>query len=223
MQTLARLFGQSPFAPLQSHMEVVAECVHYLQEAFACLQQGHYDKIEVITKNISHKEYQADCIKNDMRNHMPSGLFMPVSRGALLEIISIQDSIADAAEDVAILLSVRRLKLYEEMQEMFFLFLQKNLETFELTMTMIREFNKLLEGSFGGRKADKVRFLVGRIAKSEHECDVLQRKLMQIFFSDQFDICYKESLLWIQVTKRTAGISDSSEKLAHRIHMTLEE
>lgn len=223
MQTLARLFGQSPFAPLQSHMEVVAECVHALQEAFFYLQEGNYDKIEAVAKNVSQKEYQADCIKNDMRNHMPSGLFMPVSRGALLEIISIQDSIADAAEDVAILLSVRPLQLYDEIREVFLYFLKKNLETFDLTMTMIREFNKLLEGSFGGRKADKVRFLVGRIAKSEHECDVLQRKLMRIFFSDQFDIGYKECLLWIQVTKRTAGISDSSEKLAHRIHMTLEE
>lgn len=223
MQTLARLFGQSPFAPLQAHMEVVAACVHQLRQAFCYLQEGNYEAIEALSRDISDKEHKADCIKNDMRNHMPNGLFMPISRGAILEIISIQDSIADAAEDVAILLTVRKLIIHDEFRDLVYLFLEKNLETFDLTMTMIQEFNKLLEGSFGGRKADKIRFLVDRIAKSEHDCDVLQRELMQIFFSDQCDIGYKECILWMQVMKRTAGISDSAEKLAHRIHMTLEE
>lgn len=223
MQTLARLFGQSPFAPLQAHMEVVATCVHQLKQAFLYLQEGDYEAIASLSKDISDQEYKADCIKNDMRNHMPSGLFMPVSRSAILEIISIQDSIADTAEDVAILLTVRRLTIYSEFRELFYLFLDKNLETFDLTMTMIQEFNKLLEGSFGGRKADKIRFLVDRIAKAEHDCDVLQRELMQVFFSDQCGVGFKECILWMQIMKRTAGISDSAEKLAHRIHMTLEE
>ncbi|EPP34898.1 hypothetical protein CP10139811_0811 [Chlamydia ibidis] len=223
MQTLARLFGQSPFAPLQAHLEVVAFCVKQILPMFTALKNGQHEQVLAIAKVISDKEYQADCIKNDMRNHLPIGLFMPISRAGMLEIISIQDSIADTAEDVAILLTIRRLCLYPEFEELFFRFLSKNIEAFDLTMTVIQEFNKLLESSFGGRKADKARFLVGRVAKTEHECDVLQRELMQVLFSDSFIIPEKEFYLWLQVIKQTAGISDSSEKLAHRINMTLEE
>ncbi|MEF9496749.1 TIGR00153 family protein [Chlamydia sp. 04-14] len=223
MQTLARLFGQSPFAPLQAHLEVVAFCVQQMVPIFTALRDGDYKQVQTIAKSISDKEYQADCIKNDMRNHLPVGLFMPISRAGLLEIISIQDSIADVSEDVAILLTVRQLRFYPEFEKIFFQFLHKSVETFDLTMTVIQEFNKLLESSFGGRKADKARFLVGRVAKAEHECDVIQREIMQIFFSDEFTISEKEFYLWLQVIKRAAGISDSSEKLAHRVNMTLEE
>lgn len=223
MQTLARLFGQSPFAPLQAHLEVVAFCVRQMLPMFLALRDGQYELVHTIAKSISDKEYQADCIKNDMRNHLPVGLFMPISRAGMLEIISIQDSIADVSEDVAILLTVRKLHFYREFEETFLRFLHRNIETFDLTMTVIQEFNKLLESSFGGRKADKARLLVGRVAKAEHECDCIQRELMQILFSDEFVIPEKEFYLWLQIIKRVAGISDSSEKLAYRINMTLEE
>ncbi|KTF29124.1 hypothetical protein cpL1_0335 [Chlamydia pecorum] len=223
MQTLARLFGQSPFAPLQAHLEVVASCVHQMLPIFLALRDGRYQVVLEIAKGISKKEYKADCIKNDMRNHLPVGLFMPVSRAGILEIISIQDSIADAVEDVAILLTVRHLRCYASMEEIFFQFLEKNIETFELTTTLLHEFNQLLESSFGGRKADKARTLVGKIVKAEHESDVVQRELMRVFFSDEFVIPEKEFYLWLQIIRRTAGISDRSEKLAHRINMTLEE
>lgn len=223
MQTLARLFGQSPFAPLQAHLEVVAFCVQQMLPMFLALRNQDYQQIHLLAKTISDKEYQADCIKNDMRNHLPVGLFMPISRAGILEIISIQDSIADTAEDVAILLTVKELRFYPEFEAIFSQFLHKSVETFDFIMKVIQEFNKLLESSFGGRKADKVRFLVSRVAKAEHECDVIQRQLMQIFFSDEFAISAKEFYLWLQIIKRVAGISDSSEKLAHRINMTLEE
>lgn len=223
MQTLARLFGQSPFAPLQAHLEVVSFCVQQLAPLFAALRQGDYERIVVLAKIISDKEYQADCIKNDMRNHLPMGLFMPISRAAMLEMISIQDNIADTAEDIAILLMARQLKFYPEFEGVFQGFLNKTLETFELTVRVIQEFNKLLESSFGGRRADRVRLLVGQVAKAEHECDVVQRELMQILFSDEFNLPMKEFYLWLQVIKCAAGISDSSERLAYRINMTLEE
>ncbi|ANH78486.1 TIGR00153 family protein [Candidatus Chlamydia sanziniae] len=223
MQTLARLFGQSPFAPLQAHLEVVTSCVNQIFPMFTALRDGRYEELLEMAKIVSDKEYQADCIKNDMRNHLPVGLFMPISRAGILEIISIQDSIADTAEDVAILLTIRHLSFYPSMEGLFFQFLEKNLEAFKLTMTLLHEFNQLLESSFGGRKADKARVLVGHVAKTEHESDVLQRELMQVFFSDDFVISEKEFYLWLQVIRRTAGISDSSEKLAHRINMTLEE
>lgn len=223
MQTLARLFGQSPFAPLQAHLEVVAFCVRHLIPLFSALQNKKYDEVHALVQAISDKEYQADCIKNDMRNHLPIGLFMPISRAAMLEIISIQDCMADIAEDVAILLTARPLTFYPEFESLFLSFLHKNVEAFDLTVTVIQEFNKLLESSFGGRRADKVRTIVSRVAKAEHACDVLQRDLMQVLFSDDFTIPVKEFYLWLQVIKKISGISDSAEKLAHRINMTLEE
>ncbi|WP_213318974.1 TIGR00153 family protein [Chlamydiifrater volucris] len=223
MQTLARLFGQSPFEPLQAHLEVVVECVSLLPEIFSAVRDRRYSEVEEIAQDISEKEYQADCIKNDMRNHLPMGIFTPVSRVDLLEIISVQDSIADAAEDVGILLTVKQLTFLEEFEAIFFDFLDKNLEAFGIAATLIQEFNQLLESSFGGRKADKAREYVKDVAKAEHQADVLQRKLMKVLFHDDLVMTEKYLYLWLRVIKRTAGVSDASEKLANRINMTLED
>ncbi|WP_213358143.1 TIGR00153 family protein [Chlamydiifrater phoenicopteri] len=223
MQTLARLFGQSPFEPLQAHLEVVVECVSLLPEIFVAVRDKKYLKVEEIAQDISKKEFQADCIKNDMRNHLPMGIFTPVSRVGLLEIISIQDSIADTAEDVGILLTIKQLHFHKDFEELFFNFLEKNLEAFGIAATLIQEFNQLLESSFGGRKADKAREYVRDVAKAEHQADVLQRSLMKVFFHDDLVISEKQLYLWLQVIKRTAGVSNASEKLANRINMTLED
>ena len=58
-------------------------------------------------EEISKQEARADNTKNELRNHLPGGLFMPISKTALLEILSLQDDIADDCEDIGILLTLK--------------------------------------------------------------------------------------------------------------------
>lgn len=223
MQVLASLFGQSPFAPLQAHLELVSSTINVLFPLFSALKEGDYERVGVLAQLVSSKERQADGMKNDVRRHLASGVFLPVSRAALLEIISIQDSLADCAEDIAILLTVKELQFYPEFEELFFEFLQKTVQSFEAVAKTIREMDRLLESSFGGNRADKTRVLVSKVSNLEHECDLLQRELMKVFFSDDFAIGTKGFVLWMQIIKGISGISNNSEKLAYRVSMTLEE
>ena len=101
MQVLASLFGQSPFAPLQAHLELVSAGIDVLFPLFNAIKEGDYDRVDTLARLVSSKERQADGVKNDVRGHLASGVFIPVSRLAMLEIISIQDSLADCAEDIA--------------------------------------------------------------------------------------------------------------------------
>ena len=223
MQVLASLFGQSPFAPLQAHLELVSAGIDVLFPLFNAIKEGDYDRVDTLARLVSSKERQADGVKNDVRGPLASGVFIPVSRLAMLEIISIQDSLADCAEDIAILLTVKELQFYPEFEELFFQFLQKTVQSFEAVAKTIREMDLLLETSFGGCRAEKTRVLVNDVSNLEHECDLLQRELMKIFFSEEFAIGTKDFVLWMQIIKGIAGISNNSEKLAYRVSMTLEE
>ncbi len=89
MLTILSLFGRSPFAPLQSHMESVARCVHLLPILCEAIEKQDQVQIERIYDEISAIEHQADVIKNDIRNHLPKSLFLPIDRGNLLEILMI--------------------------------------------------------------------------------------------------------------------------------------
>ena len=222
MLTILSLFGRSPFAPLRSHMESVGLCVHRLPELFEALEQKDYPRLEKIAEEISRLEHDADLIKNDIRNHLPKSLFLPIDRSNLLEILSIQDSIADKAEDVAVLMTLKPLELLPIFKQEFKLFLQKNIETFDEAKLIIKELHELVESSFGGIEAEKVRSMVDEVAFREHEVDLIQRQLLKSLFKAEDELTYITFHQWQRMFESIASISNYSENLAYRIRMTLE-
>ncbi len=222
MLTILSLFGRSPFAPLQSHMESVGLCVHQLPDLFEALEEKDYARLNKISEEISQLEHDADLIKNDIRNHLPKSLFLPIDRGNLLEILSIQDSIADKAEDVAVLITLKPLELLPIFKEEFKLFLHKNIETFDEAKLIIKELHELVESSFGGMEAEKVRSMVDEVAYREHEADLIQRQLLKSLFKAEDQLTYVTFHQWQRLFESIASISNYSENLAYRIRMTLE-
>ena len=107
MLTIARLFGKSPFAPLQTHMKRVANCIEKLTDIFDILPKKDLERIEKLARDLSELEHEADLTKNDIRNHLPKNIFLPIDRSHFLDILSIQDQIADKAEELGILLSFK--------------------------------------------------------------------------------------------------------------------
>lgn len=222
MQTLARLFGRSPFTPLQTHMTKVAGCVEEILPLFESLEKKDYPAVRKAAEKISKLEHDADLTKNDIRNHLPTSLFLPIARESLLEILSLQDDIADKAENIAILLTFREIQIEPVFATEFRAFLKKNLETFKEVHKVILELEELLESSFGGSEAEKVKKLVESVAFKEHEADLLQRKLLRKLFSECDGMPFPQFFLWLKVTQEISGLSDISENLANRVRMTLE-
>jgi len=222
MMTLLNLFGKSPFAPLESHMEEVAACVYMLKDLFSALQAREYNKLEEIADGISKQEHQADLTKNDIRNHLPKSLFMPIDRGSLLQILALQDSIADRAEDIAITATLKKIAMPDIIVSNFEEFLSKNLETFGGARKIIKEIHELLESSFVGVEAEKVRQMVYHVSILEHQTDLVQRKLIKSLLQAEEKITYTTFFLWQKIFEALGSISNLSENLAERVRMTLE-
>lgn len=222
MITILNLFGRSPFAPLKAHMNQVAECIHLLKPLFEALEKKDQRKLEEISEKICVQEHSADLIKNDIRNNLPKSLFLPIDRTHILEILSLQDSIADVAEDIAVLLTLKPLEILDTLREDLWAFLDKNIEAFDGANLIILEMHELLESSFGGIEAEKVRNMVDAVAAKEHEIDIFQRKLLKELFKAEDKMTYTTFHLWQKILEAIASISNHSEKLAYRVRMTLE-
>ncbi len=203
-------------------MEDVNECVNKVKEIFEALEKNDFESISRISKEISKLEAKADTTKHELRNHLPSSLFMPISKGALLEILSLQDDIADDCEDIGVLLTLKELTLKEVFKDDFKSFLKKNLETYELIKVIIEEFDNLLETSFTGSEAEKVKSMVSKVALKEHEADLSQRQLLKNIFSNEEQFSHGEFQLWLSVMREIKTLSNTSEKLAHRIRNLLD-
>ncbi len=222
MLTIASLFAKSPFAPLQTHMEKVAGCISSLSKLFEAIEKKDFESIESLSKHISKLEHEADLTKNDIRNHLPKSVFLPIDRSSLLEILSLQDCLADKAEDIAILLTLHSLDHFDEFHETFILFCKKNIEAFWMIRDVIQEIEELLQSSFGGMEAEKVKQMVEDIAHKEHKIDLLQFDLLKKLYEvgDKMNhVCFHH---WITLFKEIGSLSNLSEKLGNRIRMLLE-
>lgn len=222
MLTIAKLFGKSPFAPLQTHMDKVACCVGELPALFKALVEQDMFAIEKIGGHISSLEHEADLTKNDIRNHLPKSLFLPVDRGALLEILSLQDAIADQAEEIALHAGMRKLPILPELRDDFSSFCSKNIEAFWLARKVIKELEELLESSFGGIEAQKVKGMVEQIAFHEYEMALIRNQLIKRLYQGGDGLPYPVFHLSLTLFEEIGHLACLSEKLGNRVRMLLE-
>jgi uncharacterized protein len=220
--TILNLFGRSPFAPLQSHMEKVSICVHLLVDIFNAVEQKDYAVVEAIANKIEDFEHQADLTRNDILNHLPKSLYLPIDRSHLVKILNTQHEIADKAKDISVLITLKPIELQTHFKTEFKDFVLKNISAFDSALLIIKEMHELLESSFGGIEAEKVRAMVENVAFKEHEVDLVQRRLLKKLFESEDKMSYTTFHLWQKICETTASISNLSETLAFRIRLTLE-
>jgi predicted phosphate transport protein (TIGR00153 family) len=222
MLTIARLFGQSPFAPLQTHINKVASCIEKLTGLIAALGTADMAAIEKLSAELSELEHEADLTKNDIRNHLPKSIFLPIDRSQFLEILAVQDSIADRAEEVGILLTLHPLEHYKKFATGFNELYALTLETFNSSLKIMREIEELLESSFGGIEAEKVKAMVEETAFKEHKATRSKHDLQKRLYASGTEFSPPAFYLWMKVLEAVSNISGSSERLANRIRMILE-
>jgi predicted phosphate transport protein (TIGR00153 family) len=221
MLTIAKLFGKSPFAPLQTHMDKVASCVGELPALFKALIAQDMGAIQKISAQISRLEHEADLTKNDIRTHLPRSLFLPVDRGALLDILSLQDALADQAEKIGKHAAMRKLP-FAEMEEDFLSLCNKNIEAFWLARKVMKELEELLEASFGGIEAQKVKGMVEQIAFCEYEMDLIENQLITKLYQTGDGMPYPVFHLSLTLIEEIGCLACISEKLGNRVRMLLE-
>ena len=221
VNAMARIFGRSPFVPLQLHLDKVADCVEAVIALLDRIGSGDVENLDEAARSISLLEHKADLVKNDIRNNLPRGLFMAIDRGQLLEMLSLQDSIADQAEDIGILMSLRPAKMLEPIREPFKKYAEGNMDAFLKARDVMRELDAVIESGFGGTEASRVDQMVDAVAQAEHEADIMQRDLMKQVLEHENELSTGDFFVWMRLIHEVAGISNLSEKLANRVRMLL--
>jgi len=203
-------------------MNKVAVCMEKLTKIIESLANHNASKVEHLIEDLSQLEHEADLTKNDIRNHLPKSLFMPIDRGHFLEILAIQDSIADMAEDIGITLSLRPLENFAWLQAPLTDLFAKSAEVFWDAKHIIEEIDELLESAFGGIEAEKVKSMVEETAYKEHLVQKKKRALLTTLFSDGDNLSAPVFHHWLRLIEDIGALAQISEKLANRIRMVLE-
>jgi hypothetical protein len=221
VSAIAKLFGRSPFNLLQRHMEQASKCVSKMCEALDALEKSEFDRLPGLAEEVSALEHQADQIRDDIRNHLLRRFFMPVDREHVLRILSQQDSLADIAEDVCVLLTMKPIRLPDELKDPFQRFRELSIKSVDLASSIIGELDELVETGFGGVEAEKIRSLTHEVAFTEHQADLVAHELVRGIYARDTEMTPGEFHLWMRLTQTLAGLSNTAENLADSITMVL--
>ncbi len=222
MSILESLFAKSPFGMLQTHMDKVTHCADKLNDLFDAHKQNDFEKVAQIAEEISRLEHSADMTKNDIRNNLPRSLLLAINRMDLLTILSMQDGIADKAEDIAVLMTLKNVKPVKAIQKEFHQFLAKNLEAVHASHELILGLQELIKYSFTGTEAKKVVQDSYHISVLEHEADILQHSILKKLYNMENELDYTCFHLWMNIMQNMASMSNIAERLAHRVAMLIE-
>jgi len=219
--TFSRLFGESPFGSLQTHMRVVLECANEVQPLIDALISGNQERIAASKERIFEREAEADRLKNELRLHLPRSLFMPVDRRDLLEVLHLQDAIANTAQDIAGLLVERRMDIPGFLQEPLRNLTERCIHTCELSGKVIEELDELLAIGFRGREVDKVDDMLKALNDAEDDTDELGIALARALFEHEDQLKPVSVMMWYRIIEWIGDLADYAEKVGDHLRLLI--
>ena len=171
---ISSLFGKSPIKPLQKHMKQVHSCLKDFGVFAKAANDQDWDKAKTFGLSINNKEEKADKLKKKLRMNLPSTFMMPFSRRDLLDVLLIQDSIANITKDLAGLMMTRHMVFPSEIAQDFIELANLCIKTSNAALKAINELDELLETAFSSRERKLVAEMIANVNKFEHQTDVVQ-------------------------------------------------
>lgn len=217
--TLMKLFKRSPLKYLQEHMRVVMDCVREVPPLFDALINGDKKGFDLAKEKIFEHEAAADKIKNELRAGLPKSLFMPVDRRDLLEILQLQDSIADTAQDIAGLLVERPMEVPDTLKDPLVKLVRRCVDVCEQSSKIIEELDELLEMGFRGREATQVETMVDELNKVEDETDELGIDITRRLFAQEDEMNPVSVIMWYRLIQWIGDLADYAEKVGDRLRL----
>lgn len=221
MNNILGLFAHSPLKPLQKHSAKVAASCELLIPFFEKTFAQQWEEAEQVRLKISELERRADSLKREIRLKLPRGLFLPIDRTDLLELITQQDKLANYAKDIAGRVIGRQLCIPAPMQADFIRFLQRSIDAAVQAHKVIAEMDQLLETGFRGRELTLVNNMINELDSIEDDTDrmqiTLRRELMQIETEyNPIDIIFLYKIIeWIGV------LADQAQRVGSRIELMI--
>jgi len=216
------IFRKSPFEPLQEMMAKVKECAFEVKPLYGALLDGNKEELRKMVERISHLEFEADQIKNRLRASLPRGILMPVARADILEILANEDAIADATEDVAVLMTFKEnLTVTPQLKECLMNLVDEVLKVVEMASRVIEELDILVETSFGGPEAQKVIAMIDEVCDAEHHADEIQREVTKNFLANEGKFSPADLWLWLKIVAKTGDIANYAERMCNRVRLFL--
>jgi predicted phosphate transport protein (TIGR00153 family) len=218
---LMALFGRSPVKPMQEHIHKAHACVEKLIDFYDFAVEGKYDRAEQVRDEICQLEAEADKLKKDIRMHLPNSLFMPVPRSDLLELLTMQDRLANRAKDISGIMLGREMVIPDKIQKGMRKYLESAVNTSGKALTVLSELDELFETGFGSKEIKLVNGLLNKLDDAEQKADDLQIKVRRSLRKVEQDYPPIDIMFVYRVIELIGDLADVAQRVGSRLQILL--
>jgi len=218
---ITSLFGKSPITPLQKHMKQAHSCLKDFAVFAKAANDQDWEKAETVCISINNKEEKADKLKKKLRMNLPSTFMMPFSRRDLLDVLLIQDSIANITKDLTGLMMTRHMVFPEEIADDFIKLTALCIKTSGAALVAINELDELLETAFSSRTRKIVGKMIKTVNELEHETDDAQNDIRNKLFALESDLPPVDVMFYYRAIEWLGETADAAQKVGSRFEVML--
>lgn len=220
-KAIFNLFGKSPISPLQAHMTLVVACAEKLQDFLEAAIKGDWSSASDIFDVIVEKEHRADDMKRELRSQLPKSLFMPVDRGDLLNILSVQDRIANRTKDISGLMLGRKMSVPAPLHQQMIEFVGSSIAASQQALKAIDELDELLEVGFSGRAVDFVDAIIRELTQLEDRTDQYEQDIRHKLFDLEHELPPIDAIFLYQIIDMIGEVADLAEGVGDRLQLLI--
>ncbi len=220
MINLFGIFGRSPFVLLIEHARKVHDCVALVRPAAEAVVAADLDRLEELQHEMSKTEYEADQIKDRIRERLPRRYFLSVNRDDVARFLSEVDRIADAAEDFLVAATFRAIQLPQELHADFLGLVDKVVSISETLLGVAEHLSQLQKEAFVGAEAEDVLDKIQEVCHMEWESDKLSRKLARHYYTALEDRPV-DIMVLDKLCRSLAGIADHAENVGKSLRLMI--
>ena len=188
---------------------------------FQAVIQENWDLAESLQSEIIKLEKEADGMKRDLRLHLRTGLFLPVERSYLLELLAAQDRIANKAEDIAELIVGRKMIIPKFLVPALTAFLERSLDAAKQACKAINELDQLLESGFRGSEVRIVEEMILTLDAIEHEDGELLSDMRRRIFDIEKDMNAIEVVFLYKLVQWIGDLADLAQIVGSRLQILI--
>ena len=220
MQSINQLFGESPFKHMVDHVRKINECVNLIRPVAEAIMAGETEKLRALQDDMSRTEFEADQLKDEIRQGLPRRFFLPVNRDDILSFVRQLDRMADDAEDFAVVSTFRKLDIPADLKPDFMALVDKVVQVSEMLLEVAEDLAQLQKESFEGPDTERVLAKIQQVCHMEWESDKLSRRCARHYYSAQ-GLDAVTIILLEKLCKALTGIADHAENVGKNLRLMI--
>ncbi|MFO7648614.1 MULTISPECIES: TIGR00153 family protein [Halomonas] len=213
------MFGRSPFQPLLTHIVKANECADQLLPFFEAALAEDWDEAGRIRESITRLEHEADELKTELRLNLPNTIFLPVSRTDILDLVSVQDKMANKVRDITGIMLGRRMRVPEPLAEPMRDYIRTAVACVAQSREAMEELETLLESGFGRNVSDVMHRLIRELHVLEHQADSQQIDIRRRLFELESELPPVDVIFLYKIIDWVGELSDRAERVGSRLQI----